>query len=1252
MKCRFKGYVVDITESLKKQYGDVSIKEMISKAGKDIKIDYLTHTTTEKGQQEIADLFSSDEKKVAASQSSIKDSIINVNSDGSPRKDVLNKLTRLLNQQSNDISLLNEMLGDEFAKLTPSEVIDASVALKYILDAINTEPILAANYELTEENIGLLTNEGPSVGTARLYPTIGRAILAARGHMTIGDPIFNAAQATKVAMPVIAKLADIGVITIGKGIWNSGGVQYKKGVVSKDNMASGEVIKFPTNSKFINKLDNSIISEKGTAVFGLLKELSRVIEPYTESVPSTVAKKYDESIQDLQNVHPNFKSIIDTVNSFKFKLNPAVASILKSLHTAYMDKVKNSKYPISVRNFLKEEFDTGKKGEVNPLKEIFGIDTSVNEDNEIFGDSRRGVEQSRMAPLVGLLENFEALNIDKDGTFHFNYFTAVNSRAFILETILNFQSDKKFARQALIGGKATTYTNNKSIGSNEYNNLTEKEVLIKRVAKEFGLSEEEITGNYSSMAPNTVLENTLATFNKEGSDNLVYNKSLLNTLVTFGNAYKIKSDVLTNEVNPWRVLKLLNVIKDIRSEDSNGNITSNYMAEVDATASGLLIMLLQNAHNPKVQELIKRLGFKKAGEEIENQLNDAYGIALEVLADDMSKITNEELARMSIPGNISSIDPNTLKTKQLLDVLDISVRDLIKMPIITFIYGQSSKNNQQQFATEAVDMILQKGTDTINKALEIYLPNREPLTTLFSKLNSKEATALKKELAAAIAKTSGKYLVDGILNKVYTKDLFSETNNDIIELYEEIEKQGAVVQSLNPFSKLQAIEDGTTDAKKYINDRILLNKKKETLFDGVNIDGKQIDMIANIRSSNPTSAKVVPIHSIDAATLMRTIQRYIKEMAAAGTPLTEDEAMMLVHDAIYTNSIAATRLSQIYEEELIYTNMNFDVIESIIEAYEHDGFKLTPKIQEIKNRNEKNIQNKKAFLESVPEGNRYMNYSFKTNLDTSKIQSYDIRTQPKRAGENRDLTVKPSSTAIVLNTFNKQLMDNAKVVYDIVASNKPYVVYDIETYLTKGKPDSNTAIPNEIYAERFNSITGEKEVFHQVYINEELGNIHDQLNSDNRFNSFTELQKLEANDSLDTLINNFKEWLGNDPIFTFNGNNFDDKIINRLSDNTTAPINSIDVRDVLLSLKTDNSKTGTLEEFAKALDVDTSKGTHTGDKDVTILNSVVNKISNLYSNAITANRVQQSIDNIAKNRTKLSAEATTTAINVAANTIC
>ena len=1252
MKCRFKGYVVDITESLKKQYGDVSIKEMIAKAGKNIKIDYLTHTTTEKGQQEIADLFSDDSKKVTSAQSSIKNSIINVNSDGSPRNDVLNKLTRLLNQQSNDISLLNEVLGDKFSTLTPSEVIDASIALKYILDAMNTEPILAANYNLTEENINELNIEGPSVGTARLYPTIGRAILASKGHMTIGDPIFNAAQATRVAMPIIAKLADIGVISLGTGVWNSGGVQYKKGVVSKNNMATGEVIKFPTNSKFINKLDNSVISEKGTAVFGLLKELSRVIEPYTESVPSTVAKKYDESIQDLQNVHPKFKSIIDTINSFKFKLNPAVTSVLVSLHNAYKAKVKDSKYPISVRNFLKEEFENGKKGEANPLKEIFGIDTNVNEDNEIFGDSRRGVEQSRMAPLVGLLENFEALNIDKNGEFYFNYFTAVNSRAFILETVLNFQSDKKFARQALIGGKPTVYTNNKSTGTDAYNGLTEKEVLIKRVSKEFGISEEEITGKYVNTAPNTILETTLNSFNHEGVNDLVYTKSLLTTLVTVGNLYKIKSDVISNEINPWRVIKLLNVIKDIRNEDKNGNITSNYMAEVDATASGLLIMLLQNAHNPKVQELIKRLGFKKAGEVIENQLNDAYGIALDVLANDMSKLTNEEIARMNTPGHISSIDTNVVKTKQLLNVLDISVRDLIKMPIITFIYGQSSKNNQQQFASEAVDIVLQKGTDAINQALEIYLPNHEPLTTLFSKLNAKEATALKKELVDAVAKTSGKYLVDGILNKVYTKDLFSDTNNDIIELYEEMEKQGAVVQSLNPFSKVQAIEDGTVNDKKYINDRILLNKKKETLFDNVNIDGKQVDMIANIRSSNPTSAKVVPIHSIDAATLMRTVQRYKLEMEQAGTPLTNEEAMMLVHDAIYTNSNAATRLSQIYEEELIYTNMNFDVIESMIEAYEHDGFILTPKMQEIKDRNIKNINDKKTFFESIPESNRFMNYSFKTNLDTSNIQSYDIRVQPKRSGENRDLTVKPSSSAIVLNTFNKQLEKHAQELHYIVSNNKPYVVYDIETYLNDGKVNNETAVPNEIYAERFNSTTGEKEVFHEVYINEELGNIHDENNTNNVFNSFSKLKEMGTNTDLNSMINNFKEWLGNDAIFTFNGNSFDDAVINRLSEDKSTPIQSIDVRNILTNLKTDNSQTGTLSEFANALDVDTSKGTHTGDKDVTILNSIINKISKLYDNAVTTNKVQKSIDSIERNRTKLSTNLVDVATTIAKNSIC
>lgn len=1250
-------YTINLVETMKSKYGISSIKELLTKNkndkismnGKELKIQYLENTIGE-NQKYIADLFDSNFDTVATAQQTLKSNI-------SDRSDVSAKVSTLLNSKDNSIRILNKMLGTSFKGEDAKTIINSAIALKYILEEITTNSEqLTENYNISKNDLDVLFSEGPTAGTARLYPTIGRAILASQGTITFGMPAFSAAQATIVGKEAVDKLVELGIITVSNGKWISGGVvegrsslNISKGnLISKTNISDGEVIKFPTNSKFVDTKNNLNLSDGTKSLLSTLKSLSRLLEPYTESVPSKEAEPYNKSIQDLQNVPPSWKNLITTINSFKFTINPSVAPILKVLAQEYKDANKST--PQSVEKFLKEKFNNNDKY----LKEIFGIDLNKNEDGPLYADNKRGVELSRVAPLIGFIEHFDELITEKDGAFHFNYFTATNSRLHVFETILNAQSDKQFARQILIATEPTTYsididkpqTHSKI---KEYAGLTEAQVLVKRIANDFNITEDEIIGKDKS---NENLENLIAALQQTNKNN-IFHINTLKKLVDIGLDIKIKgSGKSLTDINPWRILKLIQAIIDVRASinenfEFTGPIKSTYMTEVDATASGLLIKLLQNAHLPKVQELVKRLGYKGAAEQIENELNDAYAIAVEKFEQELEVLNSEDNKAF-----IKSIDENLDKTKKLTNILAINYRDLLKMPIMTFIYGQSPKNNEIQFGKDATDLIFKKSKEDINKVIEIYLKDTDKLDKEFGELSLIEAKNLRNKLITAIANTSGKYLVNSILNEVYTKDLFQETDSDITKIYEILESQNGTVSIVTPYSRLEAIEEKKEDSV-VAKDTIPLSKKKENLFTS-KINGKNVDFIANMRSYNPISAKVVPIHAIDAAVLARTINRLKKEL---NRNFTENEVMLLVHDAIYANSNIASLASQIYEEELIKVNYEYDIVGELLKLV--DTTKLNAEqaklITTIKERNTKNIEDKKTFFNTKDKSEQYLNFSFKTDLNKD-IKTYDQRKDLSPV--NKDLNVKPSGSAVVMDTTN--VSEEAKEALDKLTSvidSKNYMVYDIETYMLDGGINADTAIPNEIYATKITE-NGE-EVFHGFYVLESKedqakhdANVAKKLdeNPNNGFRNMNSIKNIKSRNNVvkeygskEELKDAFKEFRGKPsgmPIITFNGDGFDNKVI--YGENGTE--NSYDIRTILTDLKSNKlsdaqKNTGTQFQYADALGIK-NENAHTADADVNVLHDMAKKLVALNKTIKDTKETVTRLNSIVSNKTTtLSSEA-------------
>jgi nucleoside diphosphate kinase len=991
-ECSYKVEVTDYVASLKKKYGVTNLRDLQKKLpgqGKQFKLDYLEVTSSDELKNSYRDLFIGKEKAFDNAQKTFNEFI-------KDRNDVGTKVSRLLDTSSAEIDTTMNIfrkyfdtnIADEKDKLSADEIIESSIALKYILDSMNNEEALADAYNIKLIHIKTKNIDGLSTGLARLYPTIGRAILASKGLVTSGDPRRSSVSAAAVGMAAVKTLADkTGIISInqeGKWIAGSGVISDKENSkrIKRDPIQTGPTVLL--NKEFNNAVNPAALSEQALSMLSVLKQTSRLVEPQTEALPVREASAYEASIQDLQSMDKELKDTVSTINSFKFKINPNVKSMLDLLKKDFENaKKKSPKTPISFKKYLE-----GKFKDVSPstIKTIFGIDLNKDADGALFRDSNLGVELSQTSPMEGLIENYD--NLVDDNPMFFNYFVAVNSRLNVFETVLNFQSDKKFARQVMISDKPTKYS--ATTIDESYDGMTEKEVLIRRVAVEFKIPVSFITDPESNKDL-TELANEFKNFNEATADGII---NILTGIAKISDGEVKELDALTG-MSPWKIIKLISAIKDIRSNE--GDIESTYMAEVDATASGLLIMLLQNAGNTQVQEMLKRLGFKGTKEAIENELRDAYAIAVNEL---QSKV---DIFNSDTSGSKYSVKYNKglSETSRLLSTLaplGLNIRELIKMPIMTFIYGQSSKNNQIQFAKDLFELVAKlNNKKQMTEVFEIYGMSSSDVDALISNKTSIEALkAIRETFIDKVSGTTGKFLVESVLEKVYTNPLFGKRNADIETLYELIESNNSLVSINSPYSVLNSKGKLNTAEN---TDKIPLSKSKEALIKQ-QVNDQTVTTISKIRASNITSAKVIPIHTIDATVLSRTINRVKKEL---GRDFNDNEAIMLIHDAAITNSKLASLFSTIYQEELIAVNQGYDIVEELINEYLSKGGSKD-KIKDIITRSEENLKSKKEFLKTAD----IIPYSFMTDLSDSKlpqIKSNETSTKESAVNENAETDV-------------------------------------------------------------------------------------------------------------------------------------------------------------------------------------------------------------------------------------------------------
>ena len=963
----------------------IDFKKLKEKVGKNPKFDNIMYNNDEGFQNKVKDFFTGSNTKKA--MSSLKELV-------KDRQDVKESITALLNPTNTSYKALKEFVGttDNF---DGEKAIDTTIAMKYILDSMETEKALQANNNISKKNIDAMNINGPSVFTGRLYSTIGRAIAEAKGMKAVQGKITPLEAYTAMGRAAIKDLVDRGIVDIvSDGTW----IANKMVDSNNDPVASkgtGGVLKGETlvlNSKFIDPKTREFTEdvEKANTV---IRQLSKLIESGRETLPTLENQGYVDQVHDVTHSQ-EMRDLLHTMGSSKFKLNPRLKGILDYVHDEY---VKAGNDEIAFRNQLKKVL--GK----DFLKDVFGL--KFRDDSlEIMSESDKGKELSKIKPLIGLMENYDTLG---QNPFYFTQFMAGNSRLFVYNNILNYQSDNFFSRHALTSAEATTYKGKKEIDN-----------LIRRITVEYGIDPEVILGNKKSS--NGTLENMLEILN---SNDIKDKDKLLSV-------YKAKNKTgIMSKGKPakfWKQMNILNAIAEIQKsyKDSGGkSVTTGYMVEADATASGLFIKILQSSSNPKVQAIANRLTKGDA-----NALDDAYQLALETVQKDFEEINKGKINK----------DVVLEKEQQLKDLealgsfigLDIeggkntdALRELVKYPIMQFAYHQADYNNKTSLGKDLALEIMAGDADTLVKAIEYYGIEKYSDLTDVNSLNANQQMDLRERLATKIAETSGKYLVDDVLNTTYKAPIFADNEKNLETLFnyliestnklistkdndvpQELDGVHAVIADPYEYVRLKELHGQNFDYSKVLTKyKRALDKKKETLLEL----NQGVKSIIKKYQPNITSIHVLPIHMIDAAVLLRATKNTL-EILGIKEEIPNNGAMMHIHDAYMSNANFVRVFEQEYEKEVVTVNQHYDVAEvfalEVEQRAKQSNTTIPAEVKEVIKQVKENAVKRAKYMSSVNQNNG----SFATDISDAAVQE-SIVTLPGSKQQSIPTEVKPKT---------------------------------------------------------------------------------------------------------------------------------------------------------------------------------------------------------------------------------------------------
>jgi len=703
-----------------------------------------------------------------------------------------------------------------------------------------------------------------------------------------------------------------------------------------------------------------------------LSLLNRLLSPTNYQVPGKEAVENVPSDEDIGVLH---EAIIKKYNGLKYNIKPEFVEMLKKIK-----KLVDTKYD--------GDFDAAIK-KSNIIKTFIASESTFAAINK---PKEEGRERFRGDNLRSLLDNLDGLT-EGDGKFNFSYFSAINQRIHVMETILDYQGDKFMARQMVTGGEYTT------------ENESEANVLIEDIG-----------------------ENSMEMFSQEAKDELnsvditseraleIYKKELAEPSETITTAFENMNnkgglsleyiDMLSKQLgseNPFQMVNNLQAWKDVY-DAKGGPITSQHMVEFDATASGVVNTLLNLSGNPKVRKVLDAIGIMYKGKASGNA--DPYGWLNKTVAE------QDTFAASGLESEIKRINK-----------LGISLRNLAKYPVMKWFYGQAEDNVATEMSKELAYDVINKAIHGNKEAmLEVsritgkkFTPDGYDLSpgAAFEAYSNKQqlektANAIREISDADIAKMENYYTEK--VSKYYVASLekafpgVTEYRTKMSNIYDELQKTGKWKGKLG--SGMQAMYPNDKGAKK-----MSVEKDKQYMVQNDAPTGYPWLML-NDRFNNSTSLGVNPQHSSDGTQLLGGLDEAMY--------YDDEHGIMSVHDAVYASPKSAILIKGRYENDTVELANEYDYIETALNELQDaitampetidDGFgKTVPNVDKQARQGELDtmradhaaeFKSKSEFLSDVT-----------TNIFGSKTVETNFTKKASRTRQKRRAKEKSSDTA-------------------------------------------------------------------------------------------------------------------------------------------------------------------------------------------------------------------------------------------------
>lgn len=861
--------------------------------------------------------------------------------------------------------------------------IEDIIGLSVAIDSLSKESDLLDKYNIKDEDI----KDHPFATAAnRVEYVVGRLSLEAEGYIAYDTKKKKAMYYKARGKRIIQSLVDRGILSYSNHYAMVGDalgadrkpIGYRQG--DKKNIPG--MSKYPIDTISlgeksgldIDKQEDGVhdsrqpLDEKTSSVYKTLKQLRKMVTPSYIELPSTAPDGIRDGFFHKENGEIiATDSQLDTIANLQkggFKLSPHIIKFLSSVK----DKAMKS-HDGDILRMLKQ------KGKMDPrmLQEVYGINMKdlesllATEDlqQDLYQESIRGRELSKVTPILETIEGLETLS---NAELFLAYFMARNGRLHMINTVGDYQADKFFSRHVYRLPKEVEYNAEESIE------------FAKRLQAEYGIPYDFILGNLPDLSDQDLVDVVLSKI-REGSSDSKY--GAVNALWK-----SIGGDQATTY---WEKLEVIDAVFTIR--DSNGEgFKTDIMLESDARASGIYLKLLQAAGmNPKaIKEVLTGLE--------DGSLKDAYAILQNAISPLLKKKSWDTSDDLDIRG-LERLQP-------LLDTEIMSLRDITKMPIMTFAYEQGSVGNIIDFANEVTQAI-------------IYDNNPKNVEALLGKEN-KNLTGQQLHDALVDHFIPLGTALNSLMEQEYKNKLYGQHTDRISKLFDILDslKDPKVLQIRTPMSYLEQQKDSKATPR-----YMPLKKDSEIMNNKLN------DVVYRMEISNVRNAIVNTIHAIDGAILLNALELTAKEIGLD----TEGISIQMIHDAIRSDMKTVKIFEKHYEAEMKNISMNYDMVDNLIKSIEDVDSQLSDQqrkaVQKIKDQNDKDIETKKDIINTLT-----MKGAFATQLPTeSNTMPADTDVQTEKdsfdtSSEAIDSIINGNDTYVIWDTETTGIGDNHRVI--------------------------------------------------------------------------------------------------------------------------------------------------------------------------------------------------------------------------------